>query len=204
MGSTKLSAQEMSQTNKDMDFATLKDKVETAIYNQMRIPLPLVKTEQMTLANMEVAKLSLYDNAVLPTTKRLMSELSRFLLHRFERDDKRFRITFDEGELPALQIRRNEQIKILHGLHVLTDNQILTEICLPTYKGGDVIYKPTNLYPLAAFEEKPNALKSIGDVGVNLWDVYYKKMSSIKGPNGRRVYTDSEIKSYFERSSNAY
>jgi len=118
---------EMSINPKDMDFANLKKSVTTAIFNRYKVPLPLVNPDKMTLANMDSAKLNLYDNAVLPFAKRMFAELTRFLRPRFKLANNQVIVPFMDS-ITALKTRSNEELKTKEALNVLTINEIRTEI----------------------------------------------------------------------------
>jgi hypothetical protein len=114
----------------------------------LRIPLPLVQAENMTYSNYESATLKLYDNAVIPTANRLFSELSYMLLPRYPNTEN-LMLAFEEGEVLALEPRRNEQLKILKDLGIFTINQLRDKVGAKPLDGGDVIYGPSMNVPIA-------------------------------------------------------
>lgn len=63
--------QQTSMTNKDMDFLELRREITKMIYSALKIPLPLVSAETMTMNNYIQAQLSLYDNVVLPLMRKV-------------------------------------------------------------------------------------------------------------------------------------
>ena len=136
------------QTNKDMDFMELKRQVTAMIYNVLRIPLPLVSESTMTLANMESAKLNLYDNAVLPVVNRIFAELSNFLLPRYPNSEGLV-FAYDPGSILALEPRRNENLKFLNELNVLTTNEVRAQVGYEALEGGDDLYQPSTNVPFA-------------------------------------------------------
>ena len=142
-----LNFKEASQSNKDMDFANLKDKVTMQIYKNLKIPLPLVNESVMTLANLEASSLLLYDNAVLPLAKRIFSELTRFLMPRYPNSENLI-LWFDDSKISALEPRRLTNLKQKVDLGVLTTNEIRADIQLPPFSsGGDELYQAANLIP---------------------------------------------------------
>lgn len=143
---SKMTFLETGTTNKDMDFKDLKSQLAVAIYSALKIPLPLIMSDRMTLANMETAKLMLYDNAVLPLADTLFSELTHFLMPRYKNSEN-FIITFDEREIDALQVRRNEEIKLLKDIGVLTINELRVKLGEKELQGGDALYLPANIVP---------------------------------------------------------
>lgn len=137
-----------SQTNKDMDFATLKQDVTEKIYNTLRIPLPLISANTMTMANMDAAKLDLYDNAVLPIIRRIYAELSSFLLPRFDNTEGQS-FSYNEEEILALQPRLYANLEILKNLGSVTANEIRAKLRLDDLEGGDALYQPASNVPYA-------------------------------------------------------
>ena len=67
---------QLSLSIKDMDFPQLKKSVTESIYNALKIPLPMISSENMTFSNMDASKYAYYDNAVIPVLKRLLKFLS--------------------------------------------------------------------------------------------------------------------------------
>jgi phage portal protein BeeE len=138
---------EMSMTNRDMDFMGLKKMVSEALYNQYKIPLPLISGDQMTLNNLETANLSLFDNAVVPLTKYLYSELTLFTLRRYPGSEDLI-LSFDPHDIPALEGRRIEGVEKLSRIGVLTTNELRAKLGYEEVDGGSDILKPANLLPL--------------------------------------------------------
>jgi HK97 family phage portal protein len=139
---------ETMKTNRDMDFLALKKEVTAMIYNTLRIPLPLITSDNMTYSNFENATLKLYDNAVIPLAKRLFSELSYFLLPRYPNTENLI-LAFDEGEVLALEPRRNEQLKVLKEVGIFTLNEMRNKVGALPLDGGDVIYGSGMGMPIA-------------------------------------------------------
>lgn len=139
---------EMSISNKDMDFMELKKNVTNTIYNALKIPLPTVSPDHMTMSNMDSGKLNLYDNAVLPLTNRIFAELSNFLLHRYTQD-KNIIITYSDDEITALQPRRNDDLVKIKSVGVLTINEIRKQMGYEPLQGGDSLFGTTNDIPIA-------------------------------------------------------
>lgn len=140
---------EMSISNKDMDFMELKKNVTNTIYNALKIPLPMISTEHTTMSNMDIAKLNLYDNAVLPLTNRIFAELTNFLMPRYTQD-KNIIITYSDDEITALQPRRNDDLIKIKDIGVLTANEIRKEMGYEPLEGGDSLYGPASNVPIAS------------------------------------------------------
>jgi len=138
---------QLSLSIKDMDFPKLKQSVMEAIYNSLKIPLPMISSENMTFSNMDASKYAYYDNAVIPVLKRLLKFLSAKLLTRYAGTEE-LEYSFDESAIEALETRKFENAKIASQAGVLSDNEIRAMIGYEAIKGGDTIYKPANLVPV--------------------------------------------------------
>lgn len=144
--------QELGTSLKDMDFVALKNSVETAIYNLLRIPLPLVKAEQMTLANVPAARLAFYHSTILPMTKRVFAELTLMNLYRYKNSEDLI-LAFIQQDIPALQAGIIEQLTQKSALQILTPNEERAEVGYPPLTGGDEIYRPATSIPVASTDE---------------------------------------------------
>lgn len=134
----------------DMDFERLTSQVTKTVFTRYKIPLDLVTTDQAAANTAWAAKLTLYDNAVLPLTWRLLEELTNFLAPRYKLTENDV-ILPNENTIPALQSRRLEQIKQKSSLGTLTTNEIRKEIGYEDeVVGGDKLYIPNNLVPIGS------------------------------------------------------
>lgn len=145
-----------SMNNRDMDYATMKRSVTEMIYSRYDVPLSLVSTESMTLDNLKVANVMIYDNTAFPLYHFLFGKLGSLLFYRWrnEREWANFRdfeFHYDEKDIPALQERRVSATERLANMYVLSDNEIRTELGKESIgPAGDLIYKPQNLVPVAS------------------------------------------------------
>jgi HK97 family phage portal protein len=141
--------QQMSMTNKDMDYKSLVEHAEISIYRQFKIPLPLVSTESMTYSNYATAQVALYDRAVLPVIKFLFEQIYCAIFYRYAKDWRRYRLTFDENDISALVTRKLENAKILSSLGALRIDEIRDEIgydALPV--GGNDVWRSSGDAPI--------------------------------------------------------
>lgn len=184
-----------SLSAKDMDFKELSKSVTITIFNRYKVPLPLISSENMTLANMETAKINLYDNCVIPLAHRLLRELTNFLGPRFKLKEDML-ITADISKIPAMQVRHFQQLKIKKELDVLTDNEIREELGVDEINGGDVLYKPANLIPVTSSIETndTNTESPNNDDMKSVRPEFFKLMQSQVDKKGNRLLTDEEIK----------
>jgi HK97 family phage portal protein len=169
-GSTFLSGdfdwKQLSQSVKDMDFATLKKQTTEAIYNALKIPLPMVSPDNMTLANMEQAKLNFYDNTIIPLATTIFKYLGSLLLSRYPNSEN-LELTFDPASIEALEPRQIDNTLKLSNSGVLTINEIRSRLGYEDLEGGDTLYQQATLAPIASDtftednREKPTQEKSI-------------------------------------------
>ena len=154
----------MGLNPKDADFKELTKQTTITVFNRYKVPLPLISAENMTLANMDTAKLNLYDNCVIPLAERLLTELTNFLGPRFGLAENQV-IAADMDSITALQIRRNEEMKLKKDLGIFTTNQLLAMMGADGIgTAGDVLYIPSNLVPIGSTPVQPAGNNSMVDV----------------------------------------
>ena len=138
----------LDKTNKENQQIENKKDAKNTIYQRYEIPGPLIDNSAKTYNNYQTALYALYDNAVLPLANKLYSVMTRILQDRkiLSENDH---ITYNESTIPALQLRRNEEIKMLKGLDILTINELRT---LANYEavseGADDIYINSTQVPI--------------------------------------------------------
>lgn len=142
-----LKFESMLTSNRDMDYATLVKNARTAIYSQFRIPLPMVNSDSQTYSNYETSQVALYDRAVLPMARFIYGQLGKALLYRYGRDWQRYEIRYEETDIPGLQMRRSEVVKLRKQIGVNTVNELRTQLGDEPVDGGDVILRPANEIP---------------------------------------------------------
>lgn len=173
----------INATNKDMQILELKDDSEDAIYRKFNIPQPLYKSGTQTFNNYATARTSLYDDAVLPLVDDIFGKLEEIFKHRKMLDEK-FRISYSLNDISALQQRTADWAKSLSEIGVLTDNEIRAELGYDSFKGGDYIYKPSNVSVIAGengnSSEKGrkknfvNRMKELGCTGMEANELWKK------------------------------
>ncbi len=139
---------EMGKSNRDMDFAKLKKEITETIFNRLDIPLPLISAGAMTLNNYSVALVALYDNAVMPLGSKLWGELTLFLGGRFGLSEDEI-LSADPATIPALQSRRLTNLLMQSKLYILSIDEQRAMLGREEINGGDIIYQPGNLVPVA-------------------------------------------------------
>lgn len=186
-----LKFQEMGSSTRDMDFREMKSQVTSMIYNVLRIPLPLISEERMTMRNMENARLNFYYNAVLPLVKRFFSEFTNFLLSRYPNSENLI-VTYDDSEIPALEPQRNEELQKLQSLGVLTINELRKKVGYEALDGGDDIYAPATNIPIAHDVETDNKLTTREN--------FRRLMQQQIDEEGHQRYSDEDIERIANRN----
>ncbi len=134
-------------SNKDMDFLNLQKRNENTIYNRYNIPLPLISPDNQTLANMGSAQFQFIDMAVLPQLKRILSELTLFLGHRYKIDQ--LKLWYDETGIGAVAERKIETTKSAGAIGVLTINELRGNLGYEPLTDGDVLLGSAQSIPIA-------------------------------------------------------
>lgn len=183
---------DVMMTNRDMDFLKLKENVTEMIFTRLDIPLALVSTKSMTLDNLKVAKLGLYDDAVIPLTNRLYGELTQMLMPRYKNSEGLI-ITFNPTTIPALETRRTENIKLRKEIGANTINEmrkLLGDDELA--EGGDEVLQPINLIPIGAdpFNQRDSSEKQVSE--------YERLLKQQVDSEGKQKFTDKEIQFYVD------
>lgn len=183
----------MSQTNKDMDFLELKEKLQKDIYNRYKIPLPLISEKTMTLANLDASATLLYDNAVKPLLDELFSCMTTLLMYRYP-DSENAKLSIDEGKIALLATRRNQQAIQLKetGASTINDRRKTLNLKLLD-SGGDVVYGSLTDIPIAS--DDPDDLETDQSENKLGGDKYFiSQMQKETDQNGNRKYSDAIIK----------
>lgn len=142
-GAEGLDYKEVSTSNRDMDFLKLKENVTESIYTRLDVPLAMISTKSMTLDNLKVSKLALYDDAVVPLANRIYGELTQMLMPRYKNSEN-LEITFNPTQIPALESRRVENIKLRKEIAVNTPNEMRVFLGDDTVsdEGADLLPQP--------------------------------------------------------------
>jgi phage portal protein BeeE len=143
--------QGFGQTNRDMEYSKTKKMAQDTTYQRFEIPKPLVDGSAQTFNNYQTARGALYDDAVFPLANKIFEGLTKIFFDRNLLGDNEF-ITYDIGSIPALQLRRNEELKSLQSSYALSLNELRTVAGYEEVTGGDVILAPATLVPVATDE----------------------------------------------------
>lgn len=191
-----LKFQEMALSMKDMDFEKLKNNLTHQIYSMFKIPIAFIDAASMSYNNLETARLMFYDFAVLPMMRRILEELSNFLMYRYDEQAKSH-LVYNKDDIPALQIRRNEELTMVKNLGVNTINEIRALKGDKPARGGDDIYGSAASFPVATVstreQEEETENDEIEEADALKVD-YFMRMRKLKDRRGLPAFTEQEIK----------
>ena len=143
------SYQQLGLNPKDMDFLELLNLSAREIALCFGVPAQLIGIpDSQTYSNMETAKLALYEETVIPLLKRVESDLNEYLAPLYEGD---IRIQYDMDSIPAMvEKRKSIYENVVAGVQagILTRNEARDRLGLEEISGGDVLYIPSNLFPI--------------------------------------------------------
>ncbi|MCK5617716.1 phage portal protein [Candidatus Pacearchaeota archaeon] len=182
--------EEMGTSNRDMDFLKLKQDVSQSIFIRLKIPLALVVPSKQTLDNYATALLALYDDAVIPLSRKLYGELDLFIGERFKLKETE-ELSVDPVTIPALEPRRLDNLTKVNKLYLTSDNEQRGQLGREDRPGGDAIYKPANLVPVGedadttGNRDKPATRKE-----------FIAIVREQKDKDGNRLYTDKQIEEF--------
>lgn len=173
---------EMGLSPKDMDFISLKHMSATEIALCFGVPSQLVGVpDAQTYANVSEARLSLYEETIIPHLKLIESDLNEWLVPQY---DDRLYFCFDYDNIPALaertkRIYENVASAVREG--IMTRNEAREKLGLSPINGGDDIYIAANLFPLSGDSvEEPDVTDNEDDVNAYLEDVGDEKALTYK------------------------
>lgn len=133
---------ELSKSNKDMDFKDFLPMMKEQIYNNLRIPLPMVTGKIMTFSNFEESKFMLYDMNIIPFSTCYAEEIDRFLMPKYD-DTGRYEYVVDMERIPALEVRKLAKIKEFKN--DLTSNERRELIDYEERPDGDGLQQTNNM-----------------------------------------------------------
>jgi len=150
---------ELSKTAKDMEYSILLKMVNEAVYNRFGIPLSLIQSNSLSLANMEVAMTQLYTRAVIPVLNRIDHELTNFLMPRYPNSEG-LMLFYDKKEIDALMPAQIEKLTKENSLNALSTNEVRAELNREPISGGDEVLAPSNLVPIGETESVDDFIES--------------------------------------------
>ena len=137
---------EMGNTAKDADFIESLKKQEAAIARTLGIPPVLLNSgEGSTFNNQLQAKLTLWDETIIPLIDGYIQELNDQLQYRYSDN---IMIVPDYSNVQALNERKEQNYTIAAGASHLTINEKRKLTGQDPIDGGDTLFVPTGTLPL--------------------------------------------------------
>jgi HK97 family phage portal protein len=139
---------QMGLNPKDMDFLELMNMSAREIALCFGVPAQLVGIADQTYANVAEARLSLYEETIIPLLDRIQSDLNEWLTPLY---DGNLKIAYDIDSIPAMAEKRKQIFaNVSQGVQqgILTRNEARERLGLEPIDGGDSLLVPSNLFPL--------------------------------------------------------
>tara|TARA_Y100000114_G_scaffold46714_1_gene42527 strand:- start:3383 stop:5737 length:2355 start_codon:yes stop_codon:yes gene_type:complete len=147
---------EMGLSPKDMDFLQQKHMNAKDIALCFGVPSQLIGIpDSQTYANVQEARLALYEETIVPLAKRVMSDLNEWLAPKFGED---FSVQYDFEDVPAMTERRRKIYEnVVQAVRegIISRNEARARLGLEPITGGDEVYIAANLFPLGSPEVAP-------------------------------------------------
>ena len=147
---------QMGLNPKDMDFLELMNMSAREIALCFGVPAQLVGIADQTYANVAEARLSLYEETIIPLLNRLESDLNEYLAPLYDGD---LSIRYDIDSIPAMAEKRKQIFaNVSQGVQqgILTRNEARDRLGLEPIDGGDSLLVPSNLFPLGEVDDTPD------------------------------------------------
>lgn len=110
----------MAFTPKDMEFIKGKEVSSTDIAIALGVPPEMLGMGQKTYSNYEEARLSFYEETVLPIMDYFRDEMNQWLLPMF---GENLFIDYDKDDIEALQSKRDKKMLSISTVNYLTQNE---------------------------------------------------------------------------------
>ena len=140
---------EMAMSPKDMDFLQNKNMAAKDIALCFGVPSQLIGIpDSQTYANVQEARLALYEETIIPLARRIMSDMNEWLSPSFGEE---INIQYDFENVPAMTERRRriyENVTAAVREGIISRNEARERLGLGPITGGDEVYIAANLFPL--------------------------------------------------------
>jgi HK97 family phage portal protein len=140
---------EMALSPRDMDFLQHKHMAAKDIALCFGVPSQLIGIpDSQTYANVQEARLALYEETIIPLAKRVESDLNEWLSPSYGDNIK---IKYDIDAIPAMTERRRrvyENVTSAVREGIISRNEARERLGLEPINGGDEVYIAANLFPL--------------------------------------------------------
>lgn len=140
---------EMGMSPRDMDFLENKNMAAKDIALCFGVPSQLIGIpDGQTYANVQEARLALYEETIIPLARRVESDLNEWLAPSFGDD---ITIKYDIHAIPAMTERRRrtyENVVAAVREGIISRNEGRDLLGMEPVAGGDEIFIAANLFPL--------------------------------------------------------
>ena len=147
---------EMGLSPKDMDFLQQKHMAAKDIALCFGVPSQLIGIpDAQTYANVQEARLALYEETIIPLAKRVGSDLNEWLAPMFGDD---ISLAYDFESIPAMTERRRRTYEnVVQAVRegIISRNEARDRLGLEPITGGDDVFIAANLFPLGSTEVAP-------------------------------------------------
>lgn len=178
---------EMGLSPKDMDFMNAKNISARDIALCFGVPAQLVGIpDAQTYANVQEARLALYEETIIPLARRVQSDLNEWLIPEFGED---IYFEYDIDEIPAIAERRRRTYEnVVSGVRegIISRNEARERLGLPEIEGGDDVYINASLFPLGS--PKNSIIEEDDSKSVQVDDMYESMIVSDR----KALYPDGE------------
>jgi hypothetical protein len=139
-----------------MDFLQQRNMAAKDIALCFGVPSQLIGIpDSQTYANVQEARLALYEETIIPLAKRIQSDLNEWLSPMYGDD---IYIEYDFEAVPAMVERRRriyENVTQAVREGIISRNEARERLGLEPITGGDDVYIAANLFPLGTTETAP-------------------------------------------------
>ena len=135
-------------TNRDMEYQEGLKENKQRIADAYFVPLALISTETMTYSNYTTAQTAFYDGPVNNLVSNLFPQIVNVLSVRLGIAGEKWRVTYNQHDVPALQSRQAERMSQLAKTYTMTLNELRDVMGLEPVPVGEEIYMPGNLIPV--------------------------------------------------------
>ena len=144
---------EMGMSPKDMDFMNQANMTAKDIALCFGVPSQLIGIpDAQTYANVQEARLALYEETIIPLARRIESDLNEWLAPAFGDE---ISISYDIDAIPAMTERRRrvyENVTSAVRDGIISRNEARERLGLEPITGGDEVFIAANLFPLGGPE----------------------------------------------------
>lgn len=150
--------QPFSFSNKELNYVEARQQLKEEIYNHFHIPLALINSDSLSLANMIVAERLMYNLAIIPEADKIYTALTNNILWRYGNTTRNLEFCFDQFEVPSLRDKKIEELLKIKEMGVYSDNELRKAIDSPLVqdRAADEVYKASNQVPSSYIVPTPS------------------------------------------------